>query len=131
MAEAAHPACILETRKTAPGLRLTDKWAVREFSPFSFLLPSAFPFKERDEKKKENTILKEEIFNLIVFFFLFFLFKQVLIGGGKNHRLGLFDMVMIKDNHISVAGGVSSALKSVDEYLWNNNLSVPVEVSKH
>lgn len=37
-------------------------------------------------------------------------------------------MVMIKDNHISVAGGVSNALKSVDEYLWKNNLSVPVEV---
>jgi nicotinate-nucleotide pyrophosphorylase (carboxylating) len=58
------------------------------------------------------------------------LFEQVLIGGGKNHRLGLFDMVMIKDNHISVAGGVSGALKSVDEFLWKNNLSVPVEVFK-
>lgn len=62
--------------------------------------------------------------------FLIILFEQVLIGGGKNHRLGLFDMVMIKDNHISVAGGVSSALKSVDEFLWKNDLSVPVEVSE-
>ncbi|KAI5018114.1 hypothetical protein ZWY2020_043002 [Hordeum vulgare] len=55
MVDAARPACILETRKTAPGLRLVDKWAV-------------------------------------------------LIGGGKNHRLGLFDMVIIKDNHVFVAG---------------------------
>ncbi|KAK3040727.1 hypothetical protein RJ639_029249 [Escallonia herrerae] len=55
----------LENRKTAPGLRLVDKWAV-------------------------------------------------LIGGGRNHRMGLFDMVMIKDSHISVAGGVTNALKSVD-----------------
>lgn len=48
---------ILETRKTVPGLRLLDKWAV-------------------------------------------------LIGGGANHRMGLFDMMMIKDNHIAAAGGV-------------------------
>ena len=53
---------ILETRKTAPGLRLTDKWAV-------------------------------------------------LIGGGTNHRIGLFDMVMIKDNHVTAAGGVVSAIQ--------------------
>ncbi|MFS8014777.1 putative nicotinate-nucleotide diphosphorylase (carboxylating) [Helianthus anomalus] len=51
--------CILKTRKTAPALRLVDKWAV-------------------------------------------------LIGGGQNHRMGLFDMVMIKDNHMSIAGGVSN-----------------------
>ncbi|XP_060214627.1 quinolinate phosphoribosyltransferase [decarboxylating] 1a isoform X2 [Lycium barbarum] len=79
MADAAHPAYILETRKTAPGLRLVDKWAV-------------------------------------------------LIGGGKNHRMGLFDMVMIKDNHISAAGGVNKALKSVDQYLEQNNLQMGVEV---
>lgn len=36
MADAAHPACILETRKTAPGLRLVDKWAVRYLSLFFF-----------------------------------------------------------------------------------------------
>ncbi|MFS7998197.1 putative nicotinate-nucleotide diphosphorylase (carboxylating) [Helianthus anomalus] len=59
MADTAHPACILKTRKTAPAFRLVDKWAV-------------------------------------------------LIGGGQNHRMGLFDMVMIKDNHISIAGGVSN-----------------------
>ncbi|KAM0905130.1 hypothetical protein ACQ4PT_017566 [Festuca glaucescens] len=79
MADAARPACILETRKTAPGLRLVDKWAV-------------------------------------------------LIGGGKNHRLGLFDMVMIKDNHISVAGGITNAMTSVDQFLEKEKLAVPVEV---
>uniref|UniRef100_A0A0E0EUP8 nicotinate-nucleotide diphosphorylase (carboxylating) n=1 Tax=Oryza meridionalis TaxID=40149 RepID=A0A0E0EUP8_9ORYZ len=79
MADAAHPACILETRKTAPGLRLVDKWAV-------------------------------------------------LIGGGKNHRIGLFDMVMIKDNHISVAGSITNAMKSVDQFLAKEKLALPVEV---
>ncbi|GKB08897.1 nicotinate-nucleotide pyrophosphorylase [carboxylating], chloroplastic [Tanacetum coccineum] len=63
VADAAHPACILETRKTTPVLRLVYKWVV-------------------------------------------------LIGEGQNHMMGLFDMVMIKDNHISVAGGVSNALQS-------------------
>jgi nicotinate-nucleotide pyrophosphorylase (carboxylating) len=52
----------------------------------------------------------------------------VLIGGGKNHRLGLFDMVMIKDNHISVAGGITNAMKSVDQFLEKEKLAVPVEV---
>ncbi|CAK7326722.1 unnamed protein product [Dovyalis caffra] len=79
MADAAHPACILETRKTAPGLRLVDKWAI-------------------------------------------------LIGGGRNHRMGLFDMVMIKDNHISIAGGITDAIKSVDQYLEGQNLQMEVEV---
>ncbi|KAJ4843399.1 hypothetical protein Tsubulata_013305 [Turnera subulata] len=79
MADAARPACILETRKTAPGLRLVDKWAV-------------------------------------------------LIGGGKNHRMGLFDMVMIKDNHISIAGGIVNAIRAVDQYLEQRNLQMEVEV---
>lgn len=79
MADAASPARILETRKTAPGLRLVDKWAV-------------------------------------------------LIGGGQNHRMGLFDMVLIKDNHISAAGGISNAIKSVDLYLQERNLKMNVEV---
>uniref|UniRef100_A0A8I6XCV0 Quinolinate phosphoribosyl transferase C-terminal domain-containing protein n=2 Tax=Hordeum vulgare subsp. vulgare TaxID=112509 RepID=A0A8I6XCV0_HORVV len=79
MADAARPACILETRKTAPRLRLVDKWAV-------------------------------------------------LIGGGKNHMLGLFDMGIIKDNHISVAGGITNAMTYVDQFLVKENLAVPVEV---
>ncbi|KAI7982895.1 hypothetical protein LOK49_LG15G02245 [Camellia lanceoleosa] len=51
----------------------------------------------------------------------------VLIGGGRNHRMGLFDMVMIKDNHISVAGGVKDALRFVNLYLEKNNLHMEVE----
>ena len=43
--------------------------------------------------------------------------------------MGLFDMVMIKDNHISVAGGVTNSLKSVDQYLEQNNLQMGVEVA--
>ena len=54
---------IIETRKTAPGLRVLDKWAV-------------------------------------------------LIGGGANHRMGLFDMVMIKNNHVDAAGGISPAIRA-------------------
>lgn len=42
--------------------------------------------------------------------------------------MGLFDMVLIKDNHISAAGGITNALKSVDLYLEKNNLNMAVEV---
>lgn len=42
--------------------------------------------------------------------------------------MGLFDMVMIKDNHISIAGGVQNSLRSVDIYLEENNLHMGVEV---
>ena len=68
MSERAKPARILETRKTAPGLRVIDKWAV-------------------------------------------------LIGGGENHRMGLFDMVMIKDNHVAAARGIKNALESSTKFL--------------
>ncbi len=53
---------IIETRKTVPGLRVLDKWAVT-------------------------------------------------IGGGANHRMGLYDMVMIKDNHVTAAGGITAAVR--------------------
>ena len=59
-----HPAIILDTRKTAPGLRLLDKWAVK-------------------------------------------------LGGGQNHRSGLFDMVLIKNNHITAVGSITEAVKRV------------------
>ncbi len=79
-ADAAAPATMLETRKTVPGLRVIDKWAV-------------------------------------------------LIGGGKNHRIGLFDMVMIKDNHIAAAGGISNAVEACEKYLLERGLSdVKIEV---
>ena len=69
-------AVILDTRKTAPGLRLLDKWAVR-------------------------------------------------LGGGQNHRMGLYDMVLIKDNHIVAAGGITEALKRVRTL---NAIGLPVEI---
>ena len=68
MATAARPARVLETRKTLPGLRLVDKWAV-------------------------------------------------LIGGGLNHRIGLFDMAMVKDNHVSACGGIAACLQRLDAAL--------------
>ncbi|KAK9919082.1 hypothetical protein WJX75_009257 [Coccomyxa subellipsoidea] len=74
-----YPARILETRKTAPGLRLLDKWAV-------------------------------------------------LIGGGVNHRIGLYDMVMIKNNHVAAAGSVSAAVHRTLEYTRERGLQVPIEV---
>ena len=54
-----------------------------------------------------------------------------MIGGGENHRLGLFDMVLVKDNHIAVAGGVAKALDAVAQYLRDNNLDVGVEVCNY
>ncbi len=69
MVEAARPhgASILDTRKTAPGLRRLDKWAVQ-------------------------------------------------LGGGTNHRLGLHDLILIKDNHVAAAGGVAAALDAARRY---------------
>ncbi len=61
-----YRAIILDTRKTAPGLRLLDKWAVH-------------------------------------------------LGGGMNHRIGLFDMVLIKNNHITAVGSITAAIKRVRE----------------
>lgn len=52
----------------------------------------------------------------------------VLIGGGNNHRMGLFDMVMLKDNHIDMAGGISTAISRTKEYLRTINRILPIEV---
>lgn len=52
----------------------------------------------------------------------------VRIGGGYNHRFGLYDMLLVKDNHIDAAGSISQAIINVFEYLEENNLSLPVEV---
>ena len=72
---------VLDTRKTTPGLRDIEKWAVK-------------------------------------------------IGGGENHRIGLYDMIMIKDNHIDYAGGIESAINSTKKYLSekNKNLKIEIEV---
>ena len=71
-------AAILDTRKTAPGLRYFDKDAVR-------------------------------------------------IGGGTNHRFGLFDMILIKDNHIDAAGGVEEAVSRAKAYCRDNGLKLKIE----
>ncbi len=70
---------ILDTRKTTPGLRFLEKWAVT-------------------------------------------------IGGGYNHREGLYDMIMLKDNHIDYAGGISNAVESALEYLNSKKLDLKIEV---
>jgi nicotinate-nucleotide pyrophosphorylase (carboxylating) len=77
-AVAGTRARILDTRKTVPGLRLLDKWAV-------------------------------------------------VLGGGHNHRIGLYDMAMIKDNHIAAAGGITAAVERVRQR-WGQQLPVEVEV---
>ena len=52
----------------------------------------------------------------------------VKIGGGVNHRFGLYDMIMIKDNHIDFAGGVSQAIKKIKQYLYENNKNLDIIV---
>ncbi|HET8752982.1 MAG TPA: carboxylating nicotinate-nucleotide diphosphorylase [Salinimicrobium sp.] len=70
---------ILDTRKTTPGIRALEKWAVK-------------------------------------------------IGGGENHRFGLFDMIMLKDNHIDFAGGVKPAIQKTLAYLKENQLDLKIIV---
>lgn len=72
---------LLDTRKTTPGIRYMEKWAVR-------------------------------------------------IGGGYNHRFALYDMIMLKDNHIDYAGGIPQAILRTNEYLKSTgkNLKIEVEV---
>lgn len=52
----------------------------------------------------------------------------VLIGGGKNHRIGLYDMIMLKDNHIAMAGGISKAIFQTKQYLREKNKTLKIEI---
>ncbi len=52
----------------------------------------------------------------------------VAIGGGRNHRFGLYDMVMLKDNHIDFAGGIENAIKATQQYLTTNNKDLKIEI---
>lgn len=70
---------LLDTRKTTPGVRLLEKWAVK-------------------------------------------------IGGGYNHRYALYDMIMLKDNHIDYAGGIKNAILRTNEYLNDNKKSLKIEI---
>jgi nicotinate-nucleotide pyrophosphorylase (carboxylating) len=54
--------------------------------------------------------------------------EAVRIGGGMNHRMGLYDMILIKDNHIDYAGGIQNAIRKTREYLKKNNLKLKVEI---
>jgi nicotinate-nucleotide pyrophosphorylase (carboxylating) len=52
----------------------------------------------------------------------------VRIGGGHNHRFGLYDMIMIKDNHVDYAGGIKQAIESANSFRKNRNLNIPIEI---
>lgn len=54
--------------------------------------------------------------------------EAVRIGGGVNHRMGLYDMVMLKDNHIDYAGGISNAILQTNEYLRAHSLPLKIEI---
>lgn len=54
--------------------------------------------------------------------------EAVHIGGGANHRFGLYDMILIKDNHVDYAGGISNALARAQAYRTTNRLSIPIEI---
>ncbi len=52
----------------------------------------------------------------------------VAIGGGQNHRIGLYDLIMLKDNHIDFAGGIAQAIQATKSYLQSTNRSLRIEV---
>jgi len=52
----------------------------------------------------------------------------VKIGGGTNHRFGLFDMILIKDNHVDACGGIELAIRSVHEYMRSKEIKLPIEI---
>ncbi|MCG8702200.1 MAG: carboxylating nicotinate-nucleotide diphosphorylase [Bacteroidales bacterium] len=54
--------------------------------------------------------------------------QAVKLGGGVNHRIGLFDMILIKDNHIDFAGGIENALNNTREYLKSKNKQLKIEI---
>jgi nicotinate-nucleotide pyrophosphorylase (carboxylating) len=54
--------------------------------------------------------------------------QAVKIGGGCNHRIGLFDMILLKDNHIDFAGGISNAINRCHDYLKTNGLDLKIEI---
>lgn len=54
--------------------------------------------------------------------------EAVRIGGGYNHRMGLYDMVMLKDNHIDFCGGIEKAIEKTNEYLLRNGLNLKIEI---
>ncbi|MFA9221445.1 MAG: carboxylating nicotinate-nucleotide diphosphorylase [Sediminibacterium sp.] len=60
--------------------------------------------------------------------FRYFEKEAVRIGGGYNHRYALYDMILVKDNHIDFAGGVKAALSKISEFIKERNLTINIEV---
>ncbi len=54
--------------------------------------------------------------------------EAVKIGGGSNHRIGLFDMILIKDNHVDFAGGITNAIEAAKKYCAENNKDLKIEI---
>ena len=54
--------------------------------------------------------------------------QAVKIGGGVNHRIGLFDMILLKDNHVDFAGGIANAINRCHDYLKAKNLDLKIEI---
>jgi nicotinate-nucleotide pyrophosphorylase (carboxylating) len=54
--------------------------------------------------------------------------EAVRIGGGVNHRIGLFDMILLKDNHVDFAGGITQAITRVHNYLQEKGKNLPIEI---
>ncbi len=54
--------------------------------------------------------------------------QAVKLGGGENHRIGLFDMILLKDNHIDFAGGIENAITGANNYLKEKNKSLKIEI---
>lgn len=54
--------------------------------------------------------------------------EAVRIGGGYNHRMGLYDMIMLKDNHIDYCGGIAKAIQKTNAFLKENNLALQIEI---
>ena len=54
--------------------------------------------------------------------------QAVKLGGGENHRIGLFDMILLKDNHIDFAGGIENAITGAKKYLFDKNKSLKIEI---
>ncbi|MDH8701473.1 nicotinate-nucleotide pyrophosphorylase (carboxylating) [Dysgonomonadaceae bacterium PH5-43] len=54
--------------------------------------------------------------------------EAVKIGGGTNHRIGLFDMILLKDNHVDFAGGITNAINRAKEYLKEKGKNLPIEI---
>ncbi len=60
--------------------------------------------------------------------FRYFEKLAVRLGGGYNHRIGLYDMILIKDNHVDAAGGIGNALMKAGEYLKNSGMNLQIEI---